>query len=137
MGKSYKLKATGGKKITFKVPDSIAHEEAANVIIKIIQELSDERPISYADIPQLHRLLTAYDSYLTCVDVISRDGLTMQNIKDETVKRPEANLLRENWAQYLDIAKEYGLTPRSRKMTKGTTDTSANSDADEFFNSRK
>ena len=46
-------------------------------------------------------------------------------------------MLRENWAQYLDIAKEYGLTPRSRKMTKGTTDTSGGSDADEFFNSRK
>ena len=30
MGKSYKIKSTGGKKITFKVPDSIRHEEAAN-----------------------------------------------------------------------------------------------------------
>ena len=137
MGKSYKIKSTGGQKITFKVPDSIRHEEAANVIIKIIQELSEERPLTYADIPQLHRLLTAYDSYLSCVDVISEQGLTMQNIKDETVKRPEANLLRENWAQYLDIAKEYGLTPRSRKMTKGATDTSGGSDADEFFNSRR
>lgn len=34
------------------------------------------------------------------------------------MKRPEANLLKENWSQYLELAKEYGLTAKSKGQIK-------------------
>lgn len=60
----------------------------------------------------------------------------MVNIKGEVVKRPEVNILKESWSQYLDIAKEYGFTPRSRKMTKGIVESKEETDADDFFNGK-
>lgn len=88
------------------------------------------------DIPQLHRMATAYDCYLECVDVVSEQGLTMKNLKGEIVKRPEANIMRESWTQYLDIAKEYGFTPRSKKMTRGNVDSKEDTPADDFFSNK-
>lgn len=133
MGKTYRLNSTGKKKITFSLPETIQHSEAVKAVLDIIKEMNQDRPITSVDIPQLHRMVTAYDCYLTCVDVVSEHGMTTQNIKGEWVKRPEANLMRENWAQYLEIAKEYGLTPRSRKATKGTTEDGKETEADAFF----
>jgi len=42
----------------------------------------------------------------------------MENLKGELVKRPEANLLKESWSQYLELAKEYGLTAKSKGQIK-------------------
>ena len=36
----------------------------------------------------------------------------------DTVKRPEVNIQKENWAQFLEIAKEYGLTAKSGRILK-------------------
>ncbi len=85
---------------------------------ELVKKLDKEGLIDVADIPQLHRMATAYDTYLTCLDEISEKGLTMTNNKGETVKRPEANLLRESWSQYLELAKEYGLTAKSKRHIK-------------------
>lgn len=124
-----------GKRISFRLPETIKNEEAIEVIRSIVKGLDDLSP---GDIPQLHRMATAYDTYLSCVKVISSDGMTMKNLKGETVKRPEVNIMRESWSQYLDIAKEYGFTPRSKKMTKGASSDNESyiSPADDFFNNR-
>ena len=55
---------------------------------------------------------------MTCVDILAEEGLTMRNLKGEIVKRPEANLLKESWSQYLELAKEYGLTVKSKGQIK-------------------
>ena len=98
------------RKIKFKIPDCIIHDDAKKVIADIVKQLNKNEILEAADIPQLHRMSVAYDTYLTCVDVLALKGLTMQNLKGEIVKRPEANLLKESWSQYLELAKEYGLT---------------------------
>ena len=106
------------KKISFKVPDSIKHDEARKLITGLVKQLNEKEMLELSDIPQLHRMATAYDMYLSCVDVLSQQGLTMKNLKGEMVKRPEANLLKESWSQYLESAKEYGLTAKSKGQIK-------------------
>lgn len=106
------------RKISFKVPVSIKHEEARKLISGLVKQLNDREMLELSDIPQLHRMATAYDTYLSCVDVISEEGAVMKNIKGEMVKRPEANLLKESWSQYLELAKEYGLTAKSKGQIK-------------------
>ena len=96
------------KKISFKLPETIKHKEARKIISDLVKQLNDRGQLEIADIPQLHRMATAYDAYLECVEVLAQDGMTMKNLKGECVKRPEANLLKENWSQYLELAKEYG-----------------------------
>ena len=106
------------KKISFKVPDSIKHDEARKLITGLVKQLNEKEMLELSDIPQLHRMATAYDMYLSGVDVLSQQGLTMKNLKGEMVKRPEANLLKESWSQYLELAKEYGLTAKSKGQIK-------------------
>lgn len=125
------------KKVEFKPPKNIKHREARKVICDIVKELSESDKLVAADIPQLHRMATAYDCYLVCVDVIAKKGMTMKNIKGEEVKRPEANLMRENWSQYLEIAKEYGLTAKSRGQIKAFKPDQEISPLDNFLKEKK
>lgn len=106
------------KKISFKLPEAIKHKEARKIISDLVRQLNEREMLESADIPQLHRMATAYDTYLECVDILSEKGMTMENLKGETVKRPEANLLKESWSQYLELAKEYGLTAKSKGQIK-------------------
>nr|DAH86360.1 MAG TPA: terminase small subunit [Caudoviricetes sp.] len=106
------------KKINFRIPDCIIHDDAKKVIADIVKQLNKNEILEAADIPQLHRMSVAYDTYLTCVDILALEGLTMKNLKGEIVKRPEANLLKESWSQYLELAKEYGLTVKSKGQIK-------------------
>lgn len=106
------------KKISFKLPETIKHKDARKIITNLVKQLNDRDMLELADVPQLHRMATAYDAYLECVDVLAKKGMTMENLKGETVKRPEANLLKENWSQYLELAKEYGLTAKSKGQIK-------------------
>jgi P27 family predicted phage terminase small subunit len=99
--------------------------------------LNDAGVLTYSDIPQLHRMATAYDAYLSCLDVLSVKGMTMTNLKGETVKRPEANLLRESWSQYLEIAKEYGLTTKSKGQIKSLQPADEESPLDMYLKDRK
>ena len=117
----------------FQLPKTLKHKETVNLIRSIVRTLEEKGEIDVTDIPQLHRMATAYDIYLTCVETVAEKGMTMENLKGETVKRPEANLMRESWRQYLDIAREYGFTPRSKKMTGGVTESKDLTDADVFF----
>ena len=106
------------KKINCRIPDCIIHDDAKKVIADIVKQLNKNEILEAADIPQLHRMSVAYDTYLTCVDILALEGLTMKNLKGEIVKRPEANLLKESWSQYLELAKEYGLTVKSKGQIK-------------------
>lgn len=126
------------KKISFKVPDSIEHDEARKLITGLVKQLNEKEMLELSDIPQLHRMATAYDMYLSCVDVLSRKGLTMENLKGEMVKRPEANLLKESWSQYLELAKEYGLTAKSKGQIKAmNAGDNEESPLDRFLTDRK
>lgn len=106
------------KKISFRLPCTIKHKEARKIIADLVKQLNEKDMLELADIPQLHRMATAYDAYLECVEILSEMGMTMENLKGELVKRPEANLLKENWSQYLELAKEYGLTAKSKGQIK-------------------
>lgn len=126
------------KKISFTLPDSIQHEETTRLINGLVKQLNEREMLELSDIPQLHRMATAYDMYLTCVDILNREGMTMSNLKGETVKRPEANLLKENWSQYLELAKEYGMTAKSKGQIKAlASGESEESPLDAFLEGRK
>ena len=84
--------------ILFRLPKTIRYKETRKIILGIVRELSNRGELSVGDLPQLHRMATAYDCYLQCVEAISENGMTMRNLKGEVVKRPEANLLKESWA---------------------------------------
>lgn len=126
-----------GKKAIFKMPDSIVHDETRKLIGGLARQLSARDMLSLSDVPQIHRMATAYDMYLTCVDTISREGPTMKNLKGETVKRPEVNILRESWSQYLELAKEYGLTAKSKGQIKALSPDDEESPLDAFLKGRK
>lgn len=118
----FKLKNMANKKIHFRLPPTIQHQEVKSLMSKLVKELNDKEQLTTADIPQLHRMATAYDTYLTCVEVIADKGITMRNLKGEEVKRPEVNIQKESWAQYLELAKEYGLTKKSKRQMKASGD---------------
>lgn len=125
-------------KVTFKLPKTVRLKEAKKTICDIVRHLNDDGILTPADIPQLHRMATAYNTYLQCNDIISEQGVTMENLKGETVKRPEVNIMRESWSQYLEIAKEYGLTAKSKGQLKGSSGSDhPESPADDFFNKKK
>lgn len=55
------------------------------------------------------------------------------------VKRPEVNIMKENWSQFLELAKEFGLTTMSRgkiKALRRAKDDEAVSPLDEFLKNR-
>lgn len=106
------------KKISFKLPIFIKHKETRKIIGDIVKKLNDRDMLEVEDIPQLHRMATAYDEYLTNTAKVAELGATMENLKGETVKRPEVNIARECWSQYLELAKEYGLTAKSKGQIK-------------------
>jgi phage terminase small subunit len=56
----------------------------------------------------------------------------MVNLKGEVVKRPEVNIQKENWAQFLELAKEYGLTAKSGKILKLNSNEEEDSAFDKF-----
>jgi P27 family predicted phage terminase small subunit len=101
------------------MPKCIQHKETKNMISSLIKGLEEKgNRIGPMDFPSFHRMATAYDLYLTCTEVIAEKGATMTNLKGEVVKRPEVNIQKENWAQFLEIAKEYGLTAKSGRILK-------------------
>lgn len=103
----------------FILPRCIKHRDTKNMINSLIKGLQEKgNGISPMDFPSFHRMATAYDLYLTCTETIAREGATMKNLKGEIVKRPEVNIQKENWAQFLEIAKEYGLTAKSGRILK-------------------
>lgn len=102
------------KKIRFNIPASVKHPETKRYIRDLVRKLSDEDKIDVSDIPNLHRLATSFDQYLTAIEWLSENSMVVENIKGEPVKHPYANIAREAWAQYLDIAKQYGLTIKSK-----------------------
>ena len=115
------------------VPITVRHEETMLVIRGIVETLMESGGLSAGDIPQVHRMATAYDGYLDCVAVLAERGMTSVNARGETVKRPEVNIMRDSWTQYLTIAREYGLTPRSRKIVGTDMGDDTGSPLDDFF----
>lgn len=115
------------------MPEHIKNPATKTMINSLIKGLEDNgHKISPIDFPSFHRMATAYDLYLTCTEAIARDGATMKNKKGEVVKRPEVNIQKENWAQFLEIAKEYGLTAKSGRILKMSVNEEEDSPFDRF-----
>lgn len=101
------------------MPRCIKHKQTKEMIAALINGMEERGgKITSMDHPSLHRMATSYDLYLTCTETIAEKGATMVNLKGEVVKRPEVNIQKENWAQFLELAKEYGLTAKSGRLLK-------------------
>ena len=92
----------------------IQHDETRRFIRDLVKKLNEEDKIDVSDIPNLHRLATSFDQYLTAINWLSQHSMVTTNKKGEEVKHPYVNIAREAWAQYLDVAKQYGLTIKSK-----------------------
>ena len=104
--------------VQFKLPKNVKHKEAKKLICNLVRDMNERGELAPFDVALLHRMATAYEMYLICVDEITTDGMTMTNKKGEMVKRPEGNILKENWSQCLELAKEFGLTAMSKRKLK-------------------
>ena len=104
--------------VQFKLPKNVKHKEAKKLICNLVRDMNERGELLPFDVALLHRMATAYEMYLICVDKITTDGMTMMNKKGEMVKRPEVNILKENWSQFLELAKEFGLTAMSKRKLK-------------------
>ncbi len=104
--------------VQFKLPKNVKHKEAKKLICTLVRDMNERGELAPFDVALLHRMATAYEMYLICVDKITEDGMTMKNKKGEMVKRPEVNILKENWSQFLELAKEFGLTAMSKRKLK-------------------
>lgn len=104
--------------VQFKLPKNVKHKEAKKLIYNLVRDMNERGELAPFDVALLHRMATAYEMYLICVDEITTDGMTMTNKKGEMVKRPEVNILKENWSQFLELAKEFGLTAMSKRKLK-------------------
>lgn len=104
--------------VQFKLPKNVKHKEAKKLICNLVRYMNERGELAPFDVALLHRMATAYEMYLICVDEITTDGMTMTNKKGEMVKRPEVNILKENWSQFLELAKEFGLTAMSKRKLK-------------------
>lgn len=104
--------------VQFKLPKNVKHKEAKKLICNLVRDMNERGELAPFDVALLHRMATAYEMYLICVDKITTDGMTMTNKKGELVKRPEVNILKENWSQFLELAKEFGLTAMSKRKLK-------------------
>lgn len=104
--------------VQFKLPKNVKHKEAKKLICNLVRDMNERSELAPFDVALLHRMATAYEIYLICVDKITTDGMTMTNKKGELVKRPEVNILKENWSQFLELAKEFGLTAMSKRKLK-------------------
>lgn len=104
--------------VQFKLPKNVKHKEAKKLICNLVRDMNERGELAPFDVALLHRMATAYEMYLICVDKITTDGMTMTNKKGELVKRPEVNILKENWSQFLERAKEFGLTAMSKRKLK-------------------
>lgn len=125
--------------VQFKLPKTVKHKEAKKLICNLVRDMNEKGELTTFDTALLHRMATAYEMYLTCVDVITESGLVMKNLKGEMVKRPEVNIMKENWSQFLELAKEFGLTTMSRgkiKALRRAKDDEAVSPLDEFLKNR-
>lgn len=125
--------------VQFKLPKTVKHKEAKKLICNLVRDMNEKGELTPFDTALLHRMATAYEMYLTCVDVITESGLVMMNLKGEMVKRPEVNIMKENWSQFLELAKEFGLTTMSRgkiKALRRAKDDEAVSPLDEFLKNR-
>jgi P27 family predicted phage terminase small subunit len=104
--------------VQFKLPKNVKHKEAKKLICNLVRDMNERGELAPFDVALLHRMATSYEMYLICVDKITTDGMTMINKKGEMVKRPEVNILKENWSQFLELAKEFGLTAMSKRKLK-------------------
>lgn len=104
--------------VQFRLPKTVKHKEAKKLICELVRDMNEKGELAPFDVALLHRMSTAYEMYLVCVDKITQDGMTMKNKKGEMVKRPEVNIMKENWSQFLELAKEFGLTAMSRGKMK-------------------
>lgn len=104
--------------VQFKLPKNVKHKEAKKLICNLVRDMNERGELAPFDVALLHRMATAYEMYLICVDKITTDGMTMTNKKGELVKSPEVNILKENWSQFLELAKEFGLTAMSKRKLK-------------------
>lgn len=74
------------KKLVFRCPASVKHDETKKMMLGIVRILNDKGMLDVTDIPQLHRMATAYDTYLRCLDVLAENGYTMTNGKGEPLR---------------------------------------------------
>ena len=69
--------------VQFRLPKTVKHKEAKKLICELVRDMNEKGELAPFDVALLHRMSTAYEMYLVCVDKITQDGMTMKNKKGE------------------------------------------------------
>ncbi len=122
-------------KVKFNAPDCIKHEEARRFVKDMVKYLNDQESIGPKDIPNLHRMATSFDMYLTAREWLTENSPIVINKKGEPVKHPYVNIEREAWNQFSATADKYGLTIKSRAQINahGPKEEKTNTPMDDYF----
>ena len=59
------------RKIAFVIPGGVKHLSEIQAVIDLIKQYSESHGVALADIPQFHRMVTCYDIYIGCFEVVA------------------------------------------------------------------
>lgn len=96
------------------MPSDLKNPATKKVIGSFVAELEEQGRLTASTLPYLYQLAYLYELNANLMTDIVFSGVTMINAKGECVKRPEVTAQKDFWNQYLAIAKELGLTIKSK-----------------------
>lgn len=104
------------------MPSDLKNPATKRIIASFADELEEQGRLTATTLPYLYQLAYLHELNANLMTEIVLCGVTMVNAKGETVKRPEVTAQKDFWNQYLAIAKELGLTIKSKAQINGKND---------------
>ena len=105
---------TRSGKVTFRMPTELKNPATKRVISSFAAELEEQGRLTATTLPYLYQLAYLHELNANLMTDIVINGVTQINAKGEMVKRAEVTAQKDFWNQYLAIAKELGLTIKSK-----------------------
>lgn len=105
------------------MPSELKNPATKKVISAFADELKAQERLTPTTLPYLYQLAYLHELNANLMADILFKGVTQVNNKGEVVKRPEVTAQKDFWNQYLAIAKELGLTIKSKAQISGKKNT--------------
>lgn len=108
--------------VVFRMPSELKNPATKLVMKNFADELKAQGRLTPTTLPYLYQLAYLHELNANLMADILFEGVTQVNNKGEVVKRPEVTAQKDFWNQYLSIAKELGLTIKSKVQISGKKD---------------
>lgn len=120
--KKYTTVSKKSTNVVFRMPSELKNPATKKVISAFADELKAQGRLTPTTLPYLYQLAYLYELNANLMVQILDKGVTQVNLKGETVKHPNVTVQKDFWNQYLAIAKELGLTIKSKVQISGKKD---------------